>query len=98
MLHSLPALLNDLEAKLIAGEDPIPLLAGVRWQQLIGWPTNGPEAVRLQQRLNNLKLMIGALEAPLRATLMKLNGGATYAAQGGMPLPATVSVRLHKHV
>jgi hypothetical protein len=98
MLHSLPALLNDLEAKLIAGEDPLPLLAGVRWQELIGWPANQPEARRLQQRLQNLKLLIGALEAPLRATLMKLSDGATYAAKGGTPLPATVSVRLHKHV
>jgi len=95
MLHSLPALLNDLEHKLIAGEDPMPLLAAVRWQEIIGWPTNKDDAARLQVRLRNLKLLIGALEAPLRATLMKFNQGATYAIQGGMPLPSTVSVRLH---
>ena len=98
MLHSLPALLNDLEAKLIAGEDPIPFRAGVRWQEIIGWPTTLAEARGLQVRLRNLKILISSLEAPLRATLMKLNQGATYAQQGGMPLPGTVSVRLHHNV
>lgn len=29
MLHSLPALLDDLERRLIAGEDPLPLLGMV---------------------------------------------------------------------
>ncbi len=98
MLHSLPALLNDLEAKLIEGEDPIPFLAGVRWQEIIGWPTNRAEALQLQQRLKNLRILISTLEAPLRATLMKLTEGSTYAPQGGMPLPPTVSVRVHQHV
>jgi hypothetical protein len=97
MLHSLPALLNDLEHKLIAGEDPLQLLGSVRWQELVGWPTSREEAQRLQVRLRNLKILISTLEAPLRATLMKLNDGATYAARGGMPLPSTVSVRLHQN-
>jgi hypothetical protein len=95
MLHSLPALLNDLEARLIAGEDPIPLLATVRWQEVVGWPRTLDEARRMQVRLRNLKLLIGALEAPLRATLSKLGDGAPYAARGGIPLPSTVSLRIH---
>jgi len=95
MLHSLPALLNDLEARLIAGEDPMPLLASVRWQEIVGWPTSKAEARRLQVRLRNLKILISTLEAPVRGTLMKLNPGATYAAGGGLPLPPTVSVRLY---
>lgn len=97
MLHSLPALLNDLEARLIAGEDPIPLLATVRWQEVIGWPKDREEALRLQTRLRNLRILISTLEAPLRATLSKLSDGATYAARGGIPLPPTVSLRLHQN-
>jgi hypothetical protein len=97
MLHSLPALLNDLEARLIAGEDPIPLLATVRWQEVIGWPRTREEALGLQTRLRNLKILINTLEAPLRATLAKLSDGAPYAAKGGIPLPPTVSFRLHQN-
>lgn len=99
MLHSLPALLTDLEGRLIKGEDPMPLLATVRWQELIGWPANQEEALQLRSRLANLKLLIGALEAPVRATLARLTGtSATYAPRGGTPLPATLSVRVHQHV
>ena len=95
MLHSLPALLNDLEHKLIVGEDPLPLLAGVRWQEIIGWPTSKQEAITLQARLKNLKLLIGALEAPMRVALLKISKGGNYAMKGGIPLPATISVRIH---
>jgi hypothetical protein len=98
MLHSLPALLDELEAKLVACEDPMPLLAGVRWQQIIGWPTTRAEALKLQRRLNNLRILVGALEAPVRATLMRLNPGATYAPKGGMPLPSTLSARVFRKV
>lgn len=98
MLHSLPALLSDLEARLIKGEDPMPLLASVRWQELIGWPATQEEALQLRRRLANLKVLVGALEAPVRATLARLTGSTTYAPRGGTSLPATVSVRVHQHV
>lgn len=98
MLHALPALLHDLEAKLIAGEDPLPLLGTVRWQELIGWPTDLEGAKALRQRVKNLQNLVGALEAPMRATLMKLGEGGTYAPGGGIPLPSTLSVRIHQHV
>lgn len=98
MLHSLPALLDELEAKLVACEDPMPLLASVRWQQLIGWPTSRQDALRLQDRLKHMRILVGALEAPVRATLTRLNQGATYAPRGGVPLPATLSTRLHEKV
>jgi len=96
MLHSLPELLNDLEQKLIAGEDPLPLLASVRWHEIIGWPMDRTQALALQVRAQNLQLLIGALEAPVRVTLAKLHPTATYGIRGGQPLPGTVSVRLHQ--
>jgi hypothetical protein len=97
MLHSLPALLDDLEHKLIQGEDPLPLLASVRWQEIIGWPTSRQEAIRLQARLKNMQLLIGALEAPLRVTLTRLNKSGSYAIKGGVPLPSTLSVRVYQN-
>ena len=96
MLHSLPELLNDLEQKLIAGEDPLPLLASVRWHEVIGWPQDRAQALALQVRAENLKRLVGALEAPVRVTLARLHPTATYAIRGGQPLPRTVSVRLHQ--
>lgn len=98
MLHSLPALLDELEHKLIEGHDPMPLLASVRWQEVIDWPTTLPEAKRLQVRLGNLRRLISALEAPLRATLMRLHQGGTYASQGGVALPSTLSMRVYQQI
>jgi hypothetical protein len=98
MLHSLPALLNELEKRLIAGEDPIPLLATVRWQEITGWPTNRQDALRMQQRLKNLSLLVTSLEAPLRSILMKMAPNTPYGPQGRVPLPSTLSVRLHQSV
>jgi hypothetical protein len=97
MLHSLPALLDELEDQLIKGEDPLPLLASVRWQEIIGWPTSRQEAIRLQARLKNMKLLISALEAPMRVALTRLNKSGSYALKGGIPLPATLSVRLYQN-
>lgn len=96
MLHSLPALLNDLEQKLIAGQDPLPLLASVRWAEVIEWPRDVQEASRLKARLASITGLINGLQAPLRATLASLNGPGPYAAKGGAHLPATLSLRLHQ--
>jgi len=54
MLHSLPALLDELERRLMAGEDPMPLLGSVRWSEVIDWPRNWHEAARLQATLLGL--------------------------------------------
>lgn len=97
MLHSLPALLNDLERRLIAGEDPLPLLAGIRWPDLIEWPRNRQEALELKSRLSQITLLLNGLKAPLQATLMGLNLGSFYQAKGGFPLPASLSLRLEAH-
>jgi hypothetical protein len=93
MLHSLPALLNDLEQKLMAGQDPLPLLNGIRWPEVIDWPANREEAARLRAKLDRLSFLINGLQAPLRATLMRLNPDATYVARGGASLPPSVSFR-----
>lgn len=93
MLHSLPALLNDLERKLVAGEDPLPLLNSIRWAEVIDWPRTREEAGRLREKLERLKFLINGLQAPVRATLMRLVPEATYVAKGGANLPALVSFR-----
>ena len=98
MLHSLPALLNDLEQHLVKGEDPMPLVASIRWPEVIDWPTNLQEATRLKARLRTLTALLNGLQAPLRATLMGLNQGAPYVAKGGMAIPSSLSLRLHESV
>jgi hypothetical protein len=94
MLHSLPAVLNELEHKLMAAEDPMPLLNSIRWHELIDWPRNREEAGKLQQRLEGIRFLVNGLQAPLRATLMRMNPNATYAAKGGPSLPPSVSFRI----
>lgn len=98
MLHSLPALLNDLEQRLMAGEDPLPLLAAIRWPEVIDWPASREDAARLKGRLRGIQALLNGLQAPLRATLMGLNQGAPYVAKGGVSLPPTLSFRLPQSV
>jgi hypothetical protein len=93
MLHSLPALLTELEQKVMAGQDPLPLLNSIRWPEVIDWPRTPDEAIRLKSQLAAILFLINGLQAPLRATLMRLNEGATYVAKGGSALPTTVSLR-----
>jgi hypothetical protein len=95
MLHALPALLDELERKLITGGDPLPLLGTVRWQEITGWPTNKADALRLKGRLEALRVLISTLEAPLRGTLMRMTPDRPYGRQGRIPLPATLSVRVN---
>jgi len=55
-------------------------------------------ASRLKQKLDGLRFLINGLQAPLRATLMRLNEGGTYAAKGGPNLPTTISLRIRGSV
>lgn len=98
MLHSLPALLSDLERRLTQGEDPVPLLASVSWNQVIDWPRNLDEAQALKRQLSGLQMLIQGLQAPIRATLMALNPQATYSAQGMDPMPNLVPMHLHERI
>lgn len=94
MLHSMPALLDELERRLMAGEDPMPLLGSVRWPEVIDWPRNRQEAANLRERLGSLSVLISGLQAPLQAALLGLHQNAAYKAKGGMELPTSLSLRL----
>jgi hypothetical protein len=85
MLHALPELLDALEAKLVAGEDPLPLLMGVRWSELVGWPENLEEALALRRRVLGLDMLVQGLHAPLRAALANLQEVTVYGPKGTLP-------------
>lgn len=82
MLHAVPELLDALEARLMAGEDPSKLLAGIRWSELVGWPVDASGARALKQRLASIQNLLGGLQSPLRATLMGLSDSASYGRDG----------------
>ena len=98
MLHSLPALLEELEHMLLQGGDPRPLLEGIRWADVIDWPRTRDEADRIKSKLGGIQFLVSGLEAPLRATLMRLNQPATYRAKGAHALPKVVSFRFGQSV
>jgi hypothetical protein len=98
MVHSLPALLNDLERRLVQGEDPLPLLGSVRWPDLTGWPKDSTEALQMKQRLASLFALINGLQAPLQATLLALSESPSYGAGGMVAVPAPVSLRFSEHI
>ncbi|HNX94709.1 MAG TPA: hypothetical protein PKL14_06065 [Holophaga sp.] len=98
MLHSLPALLDELERRLLAGEDPISLVGSIRWPNVIDWPADVQAARNLKQRLAGINMLINGLQAPLQATLMGLNQQAAYQAKGSMPLPKTISMRFQQSI
>jgi hypothetical protein len=82
MLHAVPDLLDTLEARLIAGEDPMGLLASIRWSDLVGWPEDRVGALALQRKVASIHALVNGLQAPLRATLMGLSGGTGYGRDG----------------
>lgn len=94
MLHSLPALLDELERRLVAGEDPTPLVGSVRWSDVIDWPRSPEESKKLRVKLTSLTVLINGLQAPLQATLRCLTGNAAYQSKGRVPLPRTISMRV----
>ncbi len=81
-LHALPALVDALESRLVRGEGPMPLLAAVRWPDLVGWPQDAREAEGLRRRLGEVLALIQGLQAPLRATLMALRTEPVYTLKG----------------
>lgn len=89
MLHALPDLLDALETRLVAGEDPMGLLAAIRWSELVGWPTDREGARAIQRKVASIQALVNGLQSPLRATLMGLAGGASYGRDGHpVPVPA----------
>lgn len=98
MLHALPALLQELETRLIQGEDPEPLLATVRWSEVVGWPQDAAAALTLKLRVLALQELIQGLQAPLRVTLNAFSEGGAYQAKGGMALPRVLSAGFQEEV
>lgn len=99
MLQSLPAMLDDLERRLIAGEDPLPLLGSIRWPNLVGWPQEPSEAQRFKARVSSISALINGLQAPLQATLLALNASpAGYGAKGAVALSALQPLRFSEHI
>jgi hypothetical protein len=78
MLHSVPALVDELEARLVSGGDPLALINSIQWGNLVGWPTNLEEARKLKGRVEAVTTLLQGLQAPIRATVMALNPEVTY--------------------
>ena len=98
MLHAVPELLDALEARLLKGEDPTTLLAGIRWSELVGWPVDPAGAQDLRRRITSIQVLLTGLQSPLRAALIGLSGSPGYGRDG---IPADVPAlapRLHGKV
>jgi hypothetical protein len=94
MLHSLPALLEEIERTLIQGEYPAPLIGSIRWSEIVDWPKNLDQASSLKHRIARINEIILALSSPLRATLMALGSDTPYKARGTAELPAAMMSRI----
>ncbi len=88
MLHAVPELLETLEARLVGGEDPGALLAGIRWSELVGWPDDAAGAKALKQRITAVQTVLMGLQSPLRSALTGLSGSPVYG-RSGMPAEAS---------
>jgi hypothetical protein len=82
MLHAVPELLDAIEAKLIEGKDPSPLLTHIRWSELVWWPEDLKSAQVLKQRIASIQTLLMGLQAPLRATLASLSSSPSYCRDG----------------
>jgi hypothetical protein len=94
MLHSLPALLEELERTLVYGEDPMPLIGSVRWSELVDWPKDTGEASSIKQKISRINEIILALYSPIRATVMALGAGESYKPKGEASLPLEFTTRI----
>ena len=82
MLHAVPELLDAVEAKLIAGEDPSTLLSNIRWSELVWWPEDLKSALVLKQRIASIQTLLMGLQSPLRASIAGLSGSPSYSRAG----------------
>ena len=98
MLHALPDLLDALEHRLVAGEDPTGLLASIRWSELVGWPEDREGAQALQRKVASIQALVNGLQAPLRATLMGLAGDRGYGRDGQVAGGPVLAPRMHGRI
>lgn len=98
MLHALPALLDDLERRLIQGEDPLPLLSTIRWAEIIDWPQTQESAKKLKLRLVGLQQLLNGLQAPLNAALSAAGANPSYQSTGRVELSPHFTLGIQEHV
>lgn len=98
MLHALPELLDALEARLVKGEDPTALIVGIRWFELVGWPTDVAGVLALKGRLSSMQALIAGLHAPLRAALLGLSDYEGYGRDGIPAGSLALAPRLRERV
>ncbi len=98
MLHAVPELLDTIEAKLIEGEDPSPLLTNIRWSELVWWPEDLKSARVLKQRIASIQTLLMGLQSPLRATLASFSGSPSYGREGIPTDASRVTSRLYGKV
>ena len=91
MLHAVPELLDALESRLVAGEDPAALLSDIRWTELVGWPEDRTGAQALKRRVASIQNLLAGLQSPLRAALIGLSGNQGYG-RNGIPADASAIV------
>jgi len=94
MLHSLPALLDELDRTLLKAEDPTPLIASVRWSEIVDWPKDLEQAKSIRTKIARLKDIILQLGSPIRATLMVLGADSPYKMKGDSELPSCLTSRI----
>lgn len=94
MLHAVPELLDALETRLIAGEDPAVLLSGIRWSELVGWPEDAAGAQALKRRITSVHTLLMGLQSPLRAALIGLSGLQSYSREGLAADASAIAPRL----
>lgn len=88
MLHAVPELLDALESRLVAGDDPAELLSNIRWSELVGWPEDLVGARDLKRRIASIQNLLTGLQSPLRAALIGLSGNPGYG-RNGIPIDAS---------
>ncbi|GLH70028.1 hypothetical protein GETHPA_15610 [Geothrix rubra] len=98
MLHAVPDLLDALEARLIAGDDPMGLLSSIRWSELVGWPEDREGAQALQRKVASIQALVNGLQAPLRATLMGLAGDRGYGRDGQVAGGPVLAPRMYGRI
>jgi hypothetical protein len=98
MLHAVPELLDTLEAKLVAGEDPSSLLSNIRWPELVWWPGDLKSALVLKQRVASIQTLLMGLQSPLSAALSNMSGSPSYNRDGIQPKVPRIAPRLNGRV
>ncbi len=98
MLHAVPELLDAIEAKLMEGEDPSPLLSNIKWSELVWWPEDLKSALVLKQRVASIQTLLMGLQSPLRAALASLSGSPSYGREGLPKDASRVKSQLHGRV